>query len=123
MAVSRAMAEDVVHVSEESVIEVIERYRERGYEGQFAARPDEMVHCYSCKDDSPADQVPLEALHRFEGASDPGDEQVVAAMECPSCGALGTMSLPYGSGATGEDLAVLEHLMDDRRHSGIRTGT
>lgn len=119
----KSMPADVVHVSEESMVEVLQRYQKKGYDGQFSARPGTMVHCYTCGDDSAAEQVPLWTLHRFEGTSDPGEEAVVAGMECPSCGALGTLALTYGSGAPPEDMAVLGSLMDERATSRIRSGT
>ena len=66
--------------------------------------------------------VPMEALHRLEGASDPEDEAVVAALECPACGAWGTIVLSYGPQSSAEDAAVLANLIDDRRHSVIEPG-
>lgn len=111
-----------IEVSEESMTEVLDRYDTKGYDGSFSARLDGMVHCHSCQDDTPAAQVPLEALHRFEGTSDPQEENIVAALECPGCGALGTLVLPYGPNASPEEAEVLATLLDDRDHSGIEPG-
>jgi hypothetical protein len=109
-------------LSEETMTEVLARYDQKGYEGSFSARPEGMVFCHACRDLTPADQVPLEALHRFEGTSDPQDENVVVALECPNCGALGTLVLPYGSHASPDEHQVLSALLDDRDHSGIKSG-
>lgn len=108
--------------TEASMVEVLASYESRGYTGQFGAAEGAMVRCHSCRSDSPAEQVPLLAAHRFEGTSDPAEEAVVMALECPACGALGTMVLPYGPGASMEDAAVLSALLDDRDQSGIRPG-
>jgi hypothetical protein len=58
------------------------------------------------------------ALHRLEGASDPGDEIAVAAVECPACEERGTLALAFGSSAPIEDKLVLS-LLDDRREESV----
>lgn len=108
---------------EASMAEVVAAYEEKGYTGQFGAVEGGMVRCYSCRQDSPAGEVHLLAAHRFEGTSDPAEEAVVMALECPHCGALGTLVLPYGPGASMEDAVVLAALLDDRGQSDLRPGT
>lgn len=108
--------------TEASMVEVLASYERRGYTGQFGPAPDAMVRCHTCRTSSPAEQVPLLAAHRFEGTSDPAEEAVVMALECPHCGALGTMVLPYGAAASSDEGAVLVGLLDDRDQSDIRPG-
>ena len=54
------------------------------------------------------------ALHRTEGASYPSEMAAVAAVECPVCGAHGTVVLGYGPGASIDDNDVLTGLTDAR---------
>ena len=66
--------------------------------------------------ESAADAVAVERLSRTEGASDPADMVVVAAVRCPRCDARGTLALKYGPGASPEEAEILAHLDDrDRR--------
>ncbi len=108
--------------AEEGVQSILGQYESQGFRSQFAARAGGMVHCFSCGDETPSDQVPLEALHRVEGVSDPDDEACVAAVECPACGVWGTLVLGYGTSASAEDSAVLANFIDDRAHSRIQQG-
>jgi len=63
---------------------------------------------------SAAEVVAVDALRRLEGASDPDDMIVVAAVSCPKCGAKGTLVLKYGPEATPEESEVLRSLEDGR---------
>ncbi len=110
--------------TEETLSEVVARYEKKGYTAQFSARAEGFVHCHKCGEETAAEQVPLRALHRFEGVSDPDDEAVVAALECPACGAWGTFVATYGPEASPEEQDVMGRFMvDEREHSNIQTGT
>ncbi len=109
-------------MSETSMTESLQTYERDGYDGQFAARPAGMVHCFGCGADEPAAQVPVEAMHRFEGTSDPDAQAILAALECPACGALGTLALSYGPEASAEDAGVLAELMDARDVGTVPAG-
>lgn len=108
--------------SEDTLAGALEGYVRAGFAGQFGARAGGLVRCFSCNAETPAGRVPLCALHRLEGASDPADEVAVAALRCPACGAKGTVALTYGPGATPEDAVVLHDLQDRRHLAGIRPG-
>ncbi|MGH9178278.1 MAG: hypothetical protein ACRD0N_06965, partial [Acidimicrobiales bacterium] len=90
-----------------TLVEVIRRLEERGYTSQMAAETGCLIRCFTCRADSPASQVHLDALRRTEGASDPADMAAIAAVRCPDCGAKGTLVLKYGPGATPEESDVL----------------
>jgi hypothetical protein len=90
-----------------SLIEILAGYGARGYEGQMAARDDGRVMCLTCHQESSASDMRLAGLNRTEGASDPDDMLAVAALECPRCGARGTVVLGYGPGAPVSDSDVL----------------
>ena len=97
------------------IAEALQHLEAAGYGGQFAARPGGMVLCLTCRQESPARDVPLAQLLRTEGVSDPDDETAVAALTCPRCGARGTAVLTYGAEAPPDDADVLRLLHDSRR--------
>lgn len=110
----------------DSLAEALRRYEAHGFRAQFAARPGGNVRCHACHRDSPARWVPLLALHRLEGDSDPEDEVAVAAVACPACGARGILALAFGPAASVEDKLAFS-LLDDQRGSsagevGLRIG-
>ena len=49
-------------------------------------------------------------LRRLEGASDPDDMLVLAAVVCPQCSTRGFLVLNYGPSASAEDAAILGQL-------------
>lgn len=96
-----------------TILEALREYEGRGYGAQFAARPGGEVKCFTCGWRNKAVQVRLDSLRRIEGVSDPADMAVVAALECPHCGARGTAVMKYGPDAPPEDgeaLRLLETL-------------
>jgi hypothetical protein len=99
-----------------TLLEVIRRLENEGYVGQMAASDDGMIRCFTCRQDSPAADVHIQLLRRTEGASDPADMVVVAALICPRCGAKGTVALKYGPEASPEEVEALRLLDDVDRH-------
>ncbi|MDQ3641869.1 MAG: hypothetical protein M3450_10540 [Actinomycetota bacterium] len=95
-----------------TLVEVIRRLEQDGYVGQMAAVEGGMVRCFTCHQDSLASDVHIQLLRRTEGASDPDDMVVVAALICPRCGAKGTVALKYGPDASPEEVEALQ-LLDD----------
>ena len=53
------------------------------------------VRCDGCRCWSAADDVTVDEVDRFEGASDPGDESILFAISMP-CGHRGTLPAAYG---------------------------
>lgn len=108
--------------SEETLQKVLERYHREGFTGQFGSRSAGQLRCFTCNEDLDPATVRQHALHRLEGASDPGDEMAVAALECPRCGAKGTIALSYGPMSSKEDAVVLKALWDRRHKANIQPG-
>lgn len=102
----------------DSLREVVRNYELHGFPSQFVTRPGGNVRCVSCHRDNPARWVKLLALHRLEGESDPDEEAVVAALECPACEERGTLALSFGPSGSIEDRLVLS-LLDDRREESV----
>ena len=99
-----------------TLLEVIRALEKDGFAGQFGVAGDGTVRCFSCRTESPAEAVPVQRLSRTEGASDPADMVVIAAVRCPHCDTRGTLALKYGPGASPEEAEILAHLDDrDRR--------
>ena len=110
------------HAEEETLVGVLHRYEQKGFTGQFSARAGGQLLCLTCKHRVDAREVRLLALHRLEGLSDPDDMSAVAALECPTCGARGTLAMVYGSRASPEEAKVLRGFIDHRGATGIHPG-
>ncbi len=99
----------------ETLIDVLAGFERDGYSSQFRAVAGGKLECLNCHRESAANAVPLERLHRLEGASDPADMLAVAGLQCPHCERRGTAVLNYGPDSTVEDADVLLALDDVRR--------
>lgn len=116
------MPAPVIPHAEDTVMEILRRYEDKGATNQFSSRPGAVIHCHGCGADEPAEQTPLVALHRFEGISNPDDMSALAALECAECGWWGTMAFTYGTYASADDAAVFTALLDDRDQSSVEPG-
>jgi hypothetical protein len=97
-----------------TLVEVMARYAEQGFTGQFGVTDDALVRCFTCHTDSPSDAVHVVSLRRMEGASDPDDMIAVVALHCPHCDARGVLALGYGPDSAPEESELLLHLEDSR---------
>lgn len=82
----------------------------RGFNGSFRAESQEQVKCLTCGRARHADELPMIAFERVEGASDPADESIVVGVKCPDCGARGTLVLAFGSRVMRVGAGVLSHM-------------
>ena len=89
-------------------------YEERGYKGQFGAREGGAIKCFGCGTSNDASSVIMDSMRRIEGASDPDDMSMIAAVQCPQCGERGTLTVMYGPMASPEDNEALRRLGDAR---------
>jgi hypothetical protein len=126
----------------ETILDILGEFEALGYTAQFLpaesegrSEPSDELECATCRNRAPAASLASLPLRRLEGASDPDDMLAVVALECPRCGARGTVVLHYGPLATNEEDAILQaltvsarapHLPDlDRirsRADGLQTG-
>ncbi len=81
-----------------------------GYGAQMATRPDGVILCLTCRQESAATEFDLQVMRRTEGASDPADMLAVVGLVCPRCQAKGTMVLGYGPEADPDDAEVVVRL-------------
>ncbi len=93
-----------------TLTEILATLDAAGFSAQMAARPDGMILCLTCRQESPAADFVLEAMRRTEGASDPDDMLAVVGIACPKCGTKGTAVLGYGPEADSDDAEVVVRL-------------
>jgi hypothetical protein len=99
------------------IAEAITGLEADGYTGQFIPRPHGHLQCLTCNTPTHADELRVHALRRLEGVSDPDDMAAVVALECPVCGARGTVVLKYGAEISLEEAEVLRLLEHGLRRS------
>lgn len=92
------------------LVEALQELERAGFRANGQVRPGGQVRCGACGRDSAATGLEV-ALHaRIEGVSDPSDEMLVVGVRCPTCKALGTLVLGYGSRVGRDEAEVLRGL-------------
>jgi G6PDH family F420-dependent oxidoreductase len=91
----------------ETITEVVDELQANGFDGQLRVHEGGRLECLACHTTSDAHDLTVHAVRRLEGASDPADMLLVAAVECPACHRRGTVILGYGPEATIEDAEAL----------------
>ena len=97
-----------------TVTEILADCEEQGIVMSFSVVEGGGVRCGSCRTVSDAAAVPVIAMGRAEGPSDPADMAMVAVVTCPWCSMAGTLVVGYGPSASPEDADVIERLNDVR---------
>ena len=103
-----------------TIADALREFEARGYIGQFLIRPGGQVECRHCGVTHRPKDVPLEAMRRIEGVSDPSDMVFVGALRCTNCGETGTATINYGPLASADDAAVLREF-DNQRAAAAMT--
>ena len=92
------------------------RLEARGFDdAQFSIAHGAQVHCGACGRDVMAGRMRVHSQKRVEGVSDPDDESLVFGLECPACGARGTLTAAYGPRAGRDEAAVVADLPPPQR--------
>lgn len=84
-----------------TVLDAVRELEATGYTAQFSVGADG-IKCSACGREHMADSADVERVYRFEGPSDPDEEAVVYGLQCPVCGARGTLVSAFGPGADPE---------------------
>ena len=93
----------------ETVTDALARLRADGYTSDFFATDQGELACRGCdRTMNPAD-VRIDQTIRFEGDSNPDDQDIVFAIECDS-GCKGVYSAAYGPATPPEDAVVIRQL-------------
>ena len=67
------------------------------------------LSCDGCRCWAAAEDVEVDAVYRFEGDSDPGDESILFAISMP-CGHRGTLPAAYGKDTAPDVADVVKRL-------------
>ncbi len=104
-------AQPLVPGEERSIPELLIDYESSGYCCALMPTDDGSgLRCTSCNHDWPADAARIDAIHRFEGASDPDDMCVVLALQAPrpdGSACRGVVVLGFGPTASPAERALL----------------
>lgn len=93
----------------DTVLEAIERLRAEGYTLEMSATPDGRLRCAHCGDEIDPSMAIVDHTERFEGASDPDDEEILLAIST-SCGHRGWFVAHYGADMEPGDVALVRAL-------------
>jgi hypothetical protein len=93
----------------DTVTEALQLLASEGYTESFDVDKG-VVRCHGCGDSHSAEGAIVERIYRFEGMSDPDDEEIVFGLRCPGCGARGTLVSAFGPLADPDELSALRIL-------------
>jgi len=68
------------------------------------------INCRACRQQHMPERLEVTHTFRFEGASNPSDEEIVLGVLCPDCGAKGVIVSAYGPSAEPELFDLLVRL-------------
>lgn len=97
----------------DTMTEVIDEFRSKGYDQDWYAEDGALTGGSCGKHHAPAEMT-VDHIARFEGESDPGDEQILFALTCP-CGCKGLYTPAYGPYASEDDITVVQGLPSEDR--------
>jgi hypothetical protein len=86
---------------------VLAAFAADGFDGEAFAVEGGAIRWRRCHHDAPAADVEVARMRRMEGASDPADMLLVAAVTCPVCGDKAALVVHYGPTAGPADADVL----------------
>ena len=93
-----------------TLLEVLDELSAEGFSATMWVAGDGKLRCEGCRHELDPSTVKVHHYRRLEGASDPDDMLVVAAVECPQCGTKASVVLHFGPEASAEEVEVLRHL-------------
>jgi hypothetical protein len=99
---------------------ILEELSADGFATEFVPGPRDRpgtITCGQCGEASDASGFEVAQVRRLEGASDPDEMALIAALRCPVCSTGGALVLSYGPEVTETDAGILERLPDPPRHA------
>lgn len=93
----------------DTVTDALEQLRSTGYTTDFYATDEGELACSSCERVMKPIEAKVDDTIRFEGDSNPDDEDIVFALQCVG-GCTGTYTAAYGPSAPPNDTKVLRQL-------------
>ena len=91
-----------------TVLAAVQLLEAEGYTTPITVQPDGTIQCGSCSETCAIQNVQVDRVFRFEGASDPDDEAIVLGLRCPQCDAKSVLVSAFGPNA---EPAVLQQLV------------
>jgi hypothetical protein len=98
----------------ETMVDALHRFGKRGYTDEFQARPEGLRSLNTGEVFCPEDLV-VEDVARFEGASDPGDQATIFALRSESGETRGTYTVTFGTYMDALDAEMVPRLREGRR--------
>ena len=93
----------------ETLLDATTRLRGLGFDLDFAATVDGSLRCSSCDVEHGPEEMHVDEIVRYEGASDPDDQSILVALRS-DCGRSGLYSAAYGPDTPEADVEVLQRL-------------
>lgn len=87
----------------------------RGFQTQFVIRAGQRIMCGECREEFDAKEVTYLKGRRVDFETDPSEQSLIAALQCPSCKARGTYAFTYGPSADANEAEILRILRHQRR--------
>jgi hypothetical protein len=104
-------------MAEEKLSERVDALTAQGWTDQFRADPGGLRSLASGRIHD-LDSFEVDAMHRFEGPSNPDDEAILFALTARDDGTRGTWVIPYGPGASSLEAETGRRLALHARRSG-----
>ncbi len=97
----------------DTMSERMRQLHDAGWTEQFSVDGGRLI-CGNCDESASPEEVVVDEMYRFEGASDPGDESILFAIAMP-CGHRGTLPASYGPDTPPDVADVVTRLRLDHR--------
>jgi hypothetical protein len=98
----------------ETMVDALRRFGKRGYTDEFQAKPEGLRSLETGAVFSPEDLI-VEDVARFEGASDPGDEATIFALRSEKGDTRGTYTVTFGTQMDALDAVMVPRLREGRK--------
>lgn len=86
-----------------------DRFIQGGFRANFHLRDGKIIS-HACPTAHEPEDLIVEEVARFEGASDPDDESAIFALRCLQHGTRGTLATSYGPAADPADQDIIHRL-------------
>jgi hypothetical protein len=94
--------------------DVVDAWRADGYEADFEVVDGGRIASDATGRTYEPEELQVDRIHRHEGTTDPGDEELLLAVTCPETGVKGTLTLAYGAYASAAEAEVARRIPDAR---------
>jgi len=100
--------------SRPNVADSLRHLEKKGFEAQFIPREGAKLQCGECRYTMSPEEIRQLTLRRVDFETDPSQQALIAALECPQCHAKGTYAFSYGPQADANEAEILRILRGQR---------